>query len=189
VASPAGIQAECGLIRGSVDGLATELAKQRKYLLEALDDAAALGYTVNENGSIGYPAGGESELTGEEVPGGTAYGQNGRFDSSNPSPSSGKEGLYQPGTGEGGAQLKSPNPHYAKAKDIADRVTYAVLRAQEIDVRYFGALEKLKAAPGLDVDTKTWADVASDIDTVGASAMPYLKDQIPRKDTLHVGPR
>ncbi|MFE4820827.1 alpha/beta hydrolase [Streptomyces sp. NPDC056704] len=173
------IQAECGLIRGSVDGLATELAQQRKYLLEALDDAAALGYTVNENGSIGYPAGGESELTGEEVPGGTAYGQNGQFDSSNPSPSSGKKGLYQPGAGEDGAQFKSPNPHYAKAKDIADRVTYAVLRAQEIDVRYFGALEKLKAAPGLDVDTKTWADVASDIDTVGASAIPYLKDQIP----------
>lgn len=173
------IQTECGLIRGSVDGLATELARQRKHLLEALDDAATLGYTVNENGSIGYPAGGESELTGEEVPGGTAYGQNGRFDSSNPSPSSGKEGLYQPGTGEDGAQFKSPNPHYAKAKDIADRVTYAVLRAQEIDVRYFGALEKLKAAPGLDVDTKTWADVASDLDTVGASAMPYLRDQIP----------
>ncbi|MGW3846389.1 alpha/beta hydrolase [Streptomyces fagopyri] len=159
--------------------MVTELAKQRKNLLEALDDAAAAGYTVNENGSIGYPAGGESELTGEEVPGGTAYGQNGWFDSSNPSPSSGKEGLYQPGAGEGGAQFKSPNPHYAKAKDIADRVTYAVLRAQEIDVRYFGALEKLKAAPGLNVDTKTWADVASDIDTVGASAMPYLQDQIP----------
>ncbi|MER5403561.1 alpha/beta hydrolase [Streptomyces sp. NPDC002769] len=173
------IQAECGLIRGDVDGLATELAAQRKYLLEALDDAAALGYTVNENGSIGYPAGGESGLAGERVPGGTAFGQNGRFDSSNPSPSSGKEGLYQPRAGEDGAQFKSPNPNYAKAKDIADRVTYSVLRAREIDVRYCGALEKLKAAPGLDVNTRTWADVASDIDTVGASAMPYLKEKIP----------
>lgn len=173
------IQAECGLIRGSVDGLATELATQRKKLLEALDDAAALGYTVNENGSIGYPAGGQSELTDKEVPGGTAYGQNGRFDSSNPSPSSGKVGLYQPGAGADGATFASPNPHYAKAVDIADRVAYAVLRAQEIDVRYSGALERLKATPGLDVDTRTWADLASDIDTVGASAMPYLADQIP----------
>ena len=173
------IQAESGLIRGSVNGLATELGTQRKHLIEALDDAASLGYTVNENGSIGYPAGGESGLTGEEVPGGTAYGGNGRFDSSNPSPSSGKEGLYQQGMGNSGAQFKSPNPHYAKAKDVADRLTYAVLRAQEIDVRYCGALEKLKAAPGLDVDTKTWADVASDIDTVDASATPYLKDKIP----------
>ncbi|MFI6404980.1 hypothetical protein [Streptomyces sp. NPDC050548] len=132
---------------------------------------------VNENGSIGYPAGGEGDLTGEEVPGGTAYGQNGRFDSSNPSPSSGKEGLYQPGMGDGGTQFKSPNPHYAKAKDIADRLSYAVFRAQEIDVRYYGALEKLKAAPGLDVDTKTWADVASDIDAVDASATPYLREK------------
>jgi len=173
------IQAESGLIRGSVDGLATELATQRRHLIEALDDAASLGYTVNENGSIGYPAGGESGLTGEEVPGGTAYGESGRFDSSSPSPSSGKEGLYQQGIGDGGAQFKSPNPHYAKAKDVADRLTYAVLRAQEIDVRYCGALEKLKAPPGLGVDTKTWADVASDIDAVDASATPYLKDKIP----------
>jgi len=173
------IQAESGLIRGSVDGLATELATQRRHLIEALDDAASLGYTVNENGSIGYPAGGGSGLTGEEVPGGTAYGGNGRFDSSSPSPSSGKEGLYQQGMGDSGAQFKSPNPHYAKAKDVADRLAYAVLRAQEIDVRYFGALEKLKAPPGLDVDTKTWADVASDIDSVDASATPYLKDKIP----------
>ena len=173
------IQAESGLIRGSVDGLATELATQRKYLIDALDDAASLGYTVNENGGIGYPTGGESELTGEEIPGGTAYGGNGRFDSSSPSPSSGKEGLYQPGMGDGGTQFKSPNPHYAKAKDVADRLAYAVLRAREIDIRYCAALEKLKATPGLDVDAKTWADVSADIDTVDESAMPYLKDKIP----------
>lgn len=174
------IKAECGLVRGSVDGLATELATQRKHLLEALDDAAALGYSVNDNGSIGYPAGGRNELTGEEVPGGTVYGQNGRFDSSDPGPSSGeKEGLYQPGMGGDGTRFKSPNPHYAKAKGIADRIAYALLSAQEIDHRYCGAMEKLKAAPGLDVDVRTWADVASDIDNVGASALSYLKEKIP----------
>ncbi|MFD5077514.1 alpha/beta hydrolase [Streptomyces sp. NPDC058371] len=173
------IKTECGLIRGTVDGLATELAAPRKSLHEALNDAAALGYTVNENGSIDYPAGGKLEGTSEDVPGGTAYGQNGHFDSSNPGPSSGEKGLYQPGLGEDGRQLKSPNPHYSKAKDIADRISHALLSAQEIDARYSGSLRKLKSGPGLIVDTKTWADVASDVDTVGLNALPYLKSHIP----------
>ncbi|MFF6997706.1 hypothetical protein ACFY93_22480 [Streptomyces sp. NPDC008313] len=81
--------------------------------------------------------------------------------------------------GQDGRQFKSPNPHYAKAKEIADCISFAVLRAQEVDARYCAALKELEAAPGLRVDTKTWADVASDIDTAGASAMPYLKDAIP----------
>ena len=72
-------------------------------------------------------------------------------------------------------QLGTPHPAdltpvVASAEDIAEGHTglpyeqLDAIRAQEINVRYCGALEKLKAAPGLDVDTKTWADVASDID-------------------------
>ncbi|MEV6537032.1 alpha/beta hydrolase [Streptomyces sp. NPDC051639] len=173
------IKTECGLIRGAVDGLASELAAPRSHLHEALDEAAALGYTVNENGSVGYPSGGKNQVTGSEVPGGTAYGQNGRFDSSSPGPSSGEKGIYQPGLSEDGEYFKSSNPHYARAKEIADRITNALLSAQEIDDRYSGPLKELKAAPGLTVDTKTWADVASDIDSVGSSAFPYLKEKIP----------
>ena len=47
--------------------------------------------------------------------------------------------------------LIAPNPHAAKAQDIADRVCGAVRAAAEIDWRYAGILRKLKAEEGLKV--------------------------------------
>ncbi|MGV9994318.1 alpha/beta hydrolase [Streptomyces sp. NPDC003374] len=157
-------QVECGLISGALTGFSSEIAAPRRRLLEALDDAKALSYTVNANGSVAYPAGGENELTGEEIPGGTATGVN---------------GIYSRGPGPDMTGLRSPNPNRAKAQDIADRIAHAVQEAKEIDDRYSTALEKLKAAPGLTVDTKTWADVASDVDAVNSAATQYLLDHIP----------
>ncbi|QKW28014.1 hypothetical protein HUT11_19215 [Streptomyces seoulensis] len=157
-------QTECGLISGALTGFSSEIAAPRRRLLEALDDAKALSYTVHANGGVTYPAGGENEQTGEKIVGGTVTGFN---------------GIYSRGPGPDMTGLRSPNPNRAKAQDIADRVAHAVQEAKEIDDRYSTALGKLKAAPGLAVDTKMWADVASDVDAVSSAATPYLLDNIP----------
>ncbi|MFI6205628.1 alpha/beta hydrolase [Streptomyces sp. NPDC051041] len=157
-------QVECGLVSGALNGFSSEIAAPRRRLLEALEDAKALSYSVDADGGVTYPAGGESGLTGDEVPGGTLKGNT---------------GLYTPGPGPDISGLRSPNPHRAKAQDIADRIAHAVREATEIDERYSEALGKLKAAPGLTVNARTWANVASDIGAVGSAANEYLRDTIP----------
>ncbi|MEU4798529.1 alpha/beta hydrolase [Streptomyces sp. NPDC023327] len=173
------VQTESGLIRSTLHGLAQELGAPQRQLKDALDDAAALSYTVNADGSIDYPAGGESPVTGQKNPGGTAVGHNGMLTSGNRGlyPPD-RKGLYQPGAGPGDTKILVPNPHHAKAQAIADRIARALREAQEIDARYSSALHKLKAAPGLSVDTKTWTDAAADADAVRAAAK-YLSDEIP----------
>ncbi|MFE2718792.1 alpha/beta hydrolase [Streptomyces mirabilis] len=173
------IRTECGLIRTSVNGLSTELASPQRRLKEALDDAAGLSYTVQDDGSVGYPDAGKNDLTGEKVPGGTVVGNNGTLTSGNKGLyAPGNKGLYTPGSGPGGPGLINPNPNHAKAQDIADRIAHALREAREIDERYRPALSKLKAGPGLTVDAKTWADAAADAQAV-RSAAGYLTDDIP----------
>ncbi|MFC5215122.1 alpha/beta hydrolase [Streptomyces coerulescens] len=157
-------QVECGLVTGALNGFSSEIASPRRRLLEALEDAEALSYTVGADGSVAYPAGGKNELTDNEILGGTITGNNGR---------------YTPGLGPDTSGLHSANPHRAKAQYIADRIAHAVQEATEIDDRYSKALAKLKAAPGLTVSTKTWANVASDLDAVSLAASEYLRDNIP----------
>ncbi|MGX4688767.1 alpha/beta hydrolase [Streptomyces sp. JNUCC 63] len=157
-------EVECGLVSGALNGFSSEIAAPRRRLLEALEDAKALSYTVHADGGVVYPAGGENKLTGDEIPGGTIKGNTGR---------------YTPGLGPDTSGLHNPNPHRAKAQGIADRIAHAVQEATEIDDRYSKALEKLKAAPGLDVSTKTWTDVAADADTVSSAASEYIRSHIP----------
>ncbi|MDO0911134.1 alpha/beta hydrolase [Streptomyces sp. DT2A-34] len=161
-------QVECGLVSGALNGFSSEIASPRRRLLEALEDAEALSYTVSTDGGVAYPAGGKNELTDDEIPGGTTTGNADRA-----------VGRYTPGLGPDTSGLHSPNPHHAKAQYIADLIAHAVQEATEIDDRYSRALEKLKAAPGLSVSTKTWANVASDVDAVGSAASEYLRDSIP----------
>ncbi|MFD0419429.1 alpha/beta hydrolase [Streptomyces sp. NPDC127108] len=172
------IHTETGLIRGAVDGLATELESPRRRLRSALDEAASHGYKVNTDGTIDYPAGGENGITGAKIPGGTVLGNNGLVGSGNPGLYLDGDGKYDPGKGPGSPALISPNPHRAKAQGIADRLAYALREAREIDERYRAALHKLRAATGVDVTTKTWADVAGDVDAVGGAARHYLADRV-----------
>ncbi|MFJ6076461.1 alpha/beta hydrolase [Streptomyces sp. NPDC093065] len=173
-------QVECGLVSGSLNGFSTEIASPRRRLIEALDDAAALGYPVSPAGDVTFPAGGENKATGGEVPGGTAVGNNGMLSPGNralygPGPT----GLYSPDSATSGIDVHHGNPHHAKAQDIADRIAHALREATEIDARYSEALGKLKAAPGLSVSAKTWADVASDVGVVSEAAREYLRDTVP----------
>ncbi|MGW3635956.1 alpha/beta hydrolase [Streptomyces sp. NPDC005122] len=157
-------QVECGLISGALNGFSSEMAVPKNHLLEALEDADALAYLVDKDGSITYPAGGENELTGDKIPGGTITGNTGR---------------YTPGPGPDTSGLHSPNPHRAKAQDIADRIAHALQEATEIDERYSEALGKLKAAPGLTVNARTWANVAADAEGVSSAAREYLLRHMP----------
>ncbi|MFG3474319.1 alpha/beta hydrolase [Streptomyces sp. NPDC047980] len=167
------IKTECGLIRTAVSGLAAELASPQRRLKEALADAEAQSYTVHENGSIDYPTGGKNELTGQPVSGGTAVGRSGLYAPAN------NNGLLNPGNGYQAPGLINPNPHHAKAQDIADRIANALRDARETDARYQRTLDKLKAAPGLTVDAKTWADAAADMEAVREAAGDQIKREIP----------
>ncbi|MEU9360205.1 alpha/beta hydrolase [Streptomyces sp. NPDC048301] len=155
------VYTECGLLRTTLNSLAHEMKIQQRKLNEALDDAAALKYTVHPDGSVTYPPGGEGLVDGAPLKGGTAA-------------SSGLQGLLPP------SGLTAPNPHAAKAQDIADRVTGAVRAAAEIDWRYAGILRRLKAEDGLKVPDSTWRDAAGDAAELRDAAGAYLKDAIPR---------
>ncbi|QNE75696.1 hypothetical protein F0344_14610 [Streptomyces finlayi] len=164
------VHTEAGLIRTTLNGLASELAAPRKQLLEALEDAESLRFTVHEDGSVSYPAAVGKTLLGEkEAPGGSAQG-------------SARLPLEAPGLNEQpgfpGGRL-APNPNTAKAQGIADRIARAVRSAAEIDGRYAKALSKLKAAKGLDVTKATMDDVFRDTAEVRATAGTYLGHGIP----------
>ncbi|MFC9948289.1 alpha/beta hydrolase [Streptomyces pratensis] len=154
------VYTECGLLRTALNSLAHEMRTQQRVLKEALDDAAALRFTVHANGTVTYPAGGEGLIDGAPLRGGTAS-------------SSGSPGLVPP------SGLTAPNPNAAKAQDVADRVAGAVRAAAEIDWRYAGILRRLKAEEGLKVPASTWKDAAGDAAEVRDAAGAYLKDAIP----------
>lgn len=154
------VYTECGLVRTTLNSLAHEMKTQQRALREALDDAAALRFTVHADGTVTYPAGGEGLIEGAPLRGGTVA-------------SSGPPGLVPP------SGLVAPNPNAAKAQDIADRVTGAVRAAAEIDWRYAGILRRLKAEEGLKVPDSTWKDAAADAAEVRDAAGAYLEDAIP----------
>ncbi|MGC5345685.1 alpha/beta hydrolase [Streptomyces sp. DT171] len=157
------IHTECGLVRTTLNSFAYELAGAQRDLRAALEESAALGFTVRPDGSVSYPAAGEQPAGGAPLPGGTVAG-NGfpeRF-----------------GLGEAPA-FAAPNPHAAPARDIADRVVRAVRLAVAIDERYTAILRRLRAPEGLAVPDTVWTDAAGDAETVRDAAYGYLERGIP----------
>ncbi|PVE08606.1 alpha/beta hydrolase [Streptomyces scopuliridis] len=155
------VYTECGLVRTTLNSLADELRAPQRRLREALEDARGLKFAVHEDGSVSYPAAGENILTREKLPGGTAAG-------------SAVSPLLAPPQA-----LTNPNPHAARAQEIADAIARAVGEAREIDARYARALRKLTARDGLHVTDAMWADVSGDATAVRGLADEYLKDAIP----------
>lgn len=158
------VYTECGLLRTTLNSLAHEMKAQQRVLTDALDEAAALKFTVHPDGSVTYPAAGEGLIDGKPLGGGTAS-------------SGGLPGLVAP------SGLVAPNPNTAKAQDIADRVVGAVRAAAEIDWRYAGILRGLRAEEGLKVPDSTWKDAAGDAAAVRDAAASYLRNGIPQDAT------
>ncbi|MFI5655376.1 alpha/beta hydrolase [Streptomyces anulatus] len=154
------IYTECGLLRTTLNSLAHEIKAQQRVLQGALDDAAALRFTVHADGSVTYPAAGEGLVDGKPLAGGTASGI--------PNP-----GMVTP------SGLVAPNPNAGKAQDIADRVAQAVRTAADADWRYTRILRALKAQEGLGVPAATWKDAAADAAAVRQAAGSYLRNAIP----------
>ncbi|MFB7374378.1 alpha/beta hydrolase [Streptomyces sp. NPDC056222] len=170
------LHAECGLIRTALNGLASELAAPQRKLKQALEDAENLKFTVNPDGSVTYPEGGENLIDKKPLPGGSAQGsQFGFLSPTGPplqrypnSPLLSPPGQF-PGFGGG-------NPNQAKAQAVANSIAAAVREAGEIDGRYSDALAQLKAEPGLKVDNKTLADTAADTKRLQDAAGKYADD-------------
>ncbi|MFJ9829124.1 alpha/beta hydrolase [Streptomyces sp. NPDC101160] len=162
------VHTECGLVRTTLNSLAYELSGPQRQVKDALEDAAGLKFTVHEDGTVSYPPGGENLGDQQPLPGGTATG------SSYGTPYGPPLHLGPPQPG-----LAPANPNHAKAQDIANRILRAVNDAREIDGRFSETLAKLKAPPGLTVDTKTWTDAAADAAAVRGVADDYLKNDIP----------
>ncbi|MFJ6808904.1 alpha/beta hydrolase [Streptomyces anulatus] len=158
------IYTECGLLRTTLNSLAHEIKAQQRVLQGALDDAAALRFTVHADGSVTYPAAGEGLVDGKPLAGGTVSGV--------PNP-----GMVTP------SGLVAPNPNAGKAQDIADRVAQAVRTAADADWRYTRILRSLKAQEGLGVPAATWKDAAADAAAVRQAAGSYLKNAIPHDAT------
>lgn len=167
------LHTECGLVRTALHGLAHELAAPQRKLKQALEDAENQKFTVNPDGSVTYPAGGENLLDRKPIPGGST--------SSSPP-------YLLPGLQQGNGLLKPTgpfplapvgNPHQAKAQAVADAIADAVRAAAEIDSRYAAALRKLKAEPGLTVDSATLADAAADTKAMRQAAGNYADAKIP----------
>ncbi|MFF5422913.1 MULTISPECIES: alpha/beta hydrolase [unclassified Streptomyces] len=170
------LHSECGLVRTALNGLAGDLTEPQNQLRQALADAAALHFTVHDDGSVSYPAAEVEDLTGtkQETPGSTTRG-----DSRLP--------LEPPGLGPGGQPSLRPgysgfaplNPNAAKAQDVADRIARAVRSAREIDARYARTLQGLRAEKGLDVTEATLKDVFRDTADVRSTAGMHLGAGVP----------
>ncbi|MFB7369116.1 alpha/beta hydrolase [Streptomyces sp. NPDC056222] len=156
------IHTECGLLQFALNGLAQELAGPQRKLVNALEDAKHLGFTVHPDGSVSYPAAGP-EVAGQKPQGDTVKGTSGFFG----------------GVMADVAAMANLNPNAAKAQDIADTIGDALAEARRIDGEYATAVRKLKAEQGLDVTENTWADVQKDSQAVHGAADDVFKDGIP----------
>ncbi|MEU3908956.1 alpha/beta hydrolase [Streptomyces goshikiensis] len=174
------LHTECGLIRTVLNGLAGDLAEPQNQLKQALADAAALNFTVHEDGSVSYPATEVEDLTGakKQAPGSKVQG-------------SSRLALEPPGLGAQGQSplypgysgFKPLNPNAAKAQEVADRIARAMRSAHEIDARYAKTLGGLKAEKGLDVTEATLKDVFRDTSDVRSAAATYLGKGIPHDES------
>ncbi|WP_369384196.1 alpha/beta hydrolase [Streptomyces sp. cg36] len=160
------MRTECGLVRTTLSSLVHKLIGFQGQLKSALDDAASLGFTVAADGSVSYPAAGKNLITHEPLAGGSVTGGSPLL--------TGPPSLGGPQPG-----LIAPNPHHAKAQEIATRIQRALQAAHEADEHFSTVLGRLKAEPDLDVTDATWKDAAADRAAVRDASGEYVKSTIP----------
>ncbi|GGV53936.1 hypothetical protein GCM10010293_67490 [Streptomyces griseoflavus] len=152
------IQTQCGLIGTALEAFSYELEAAKRKLDTALAHAGTAGLTVNPDGSVTYPAGGEKSEDGKTPPGGTVTG------------------LTDATASAVGRQAAGfdPNPHHRLAQDCADLIASALKDATEADEKWAPKLRALKADDDLTVSAEDWADTSSDTAGVRAVGGEYL---------------
>ncbi|MFF1734262.1 alpha/beta hydrolase [Streptomyces sp. NPDC058247] len=159
------VQIECGLISTALDGFAYDIEAAKKKLDNAVADAEAAKCTVNADGSVSYPPGGD-EVDGKTPEGGTVSG-------------------YTDASAQGlGRQAVNfdPNPHARVAQECADRISEALKEATEADGKWAPKLRALKADDDLTVSDSDWADAQKDTSGVSKAADAYLDSFGPPRD-------
>ncbi|QFZ74826.1 hypothetical protein GFH48_17485 [Streptomyces fagopyri] len=152
------IQVECGLVSAALEAFSYEVGAAKSKLDAALEGARAAKLTVNGDGSITYPAGGEESEDGKTPEGGTV------------------SGLTDGTASAVGRQAANfdPNPNHRLAQDYADQIAGALREATEADEKWAPKLRALKADDDLTVSDKDWADASSDTKGVSEAGRKYL---------------
>ncbi|GGS26059.1 hypothetical protein GCM10010269_75830 [Streptomyces humidus] len=156
------IQVECGLVSTALEAFSYEVGAAKSKLDAALGGARAAQLTVNADGSITYPAGGEKAEDGKIPDGGTV------------------SGLTDGTAAAIGRQSANfdPNPNHRLAQDYADQIAAALKEATEADEKWAPKLRALKADDDLTVSDEDWADTSSDTSGVKEAGKKYL-DSLP----------
>ncbi|MFI6693561.1 alpha/beta hydrolase [Streptomyces sp. NPDC050433] len=157
-------QTECGLVSTALNGFAFDMAAAKRKLDAAIEDARADNCTVQQDGSVSYPAG---KKPGEEKnePGGTVSGSAGGDATS--------DALERQAAGI------HPNPYYGRAMAYANRIADALKEATDADAKWAPKLRALKADDDLTVSKQDWADAQSDMGGVREAGKTYL-DSLPQ---------
>ncbi|WP_438293283.1 alpha/beta hydrolase [Streptomyces sp. HUAS TT7] len=151
------IQVECGLISTALNAFASDVRPAKTKLERALSDADGHRFTVGADGSVAYPAAGQN-------PGGLP-----------PGPGSASGTLSDQARAiQRQAGAFDPNPNYAIAQDIANRIAEALKEATEADQKWAPELRRLKADDDLTVSDGDWADAQKDMEGVRTDAQGYL---------------
>ncbi|MFE1861683.1 alpha/beta hydrolase [Streptomyces anandii] len=150
-------QVECGLVGTALDGFVYDLEVARRKLDAVVEEAKAAKFTVNADGSVSYPPGGE-KTDGKLPEGGTV------------------SGLTDPAASAIGRQAADfdPNPNCRRAQEYADRIADALREATDADAKWAPKLRELKADDDLTVSDRDWADVEKDTSDVAKGAEDYL---------------
>ncbi|MET9964709.1 alpha/beta hydrolase [Streptomyces sp. NPDC006356] len=156
------IQTECGLVSTALEAFAYEMEAAKRKLNTALAEATAANLTVNADGSVTYPSGGEKSEDGKVPEGGTV--------TSLPD--------LAAAIGRQAANV-DPNPNHRLALDCADLIAAALKQATEADTKWAPKLRALKADDDLTVSYRDWADASSDTKGVQAAGKEYL-DSLPQ---------
>ncbi|SES08181.1 Alpha/beta hydrolase [Streptomyces sp. yr375] len=157
------VQVECGLVSTALEAFSYEVGAAKSKLDAALDGAQAAKLTVNADGSVSYPAGGEKDADGKIPDGGTV------------------SGLTDGTAAAIGRQSANfdPNPNHRLAQDYADQIAHALKEATEADEKWAPKLRALKADDDLTISDGDWADVSSDTKGVTEAGKKYL-DSLPQ---------
>lgn len=155
------VQTECGLISTALNGFAFDMAAAKRKLEAALADASANGCTVNPDGSVTFPAGGDA-VDGKVPEGGTVQSTGTPTDPT-------AAAMYRQ------AANVHPNPNYGKALGFASRISDAVKEATDADAKWAPKLRALKADDDLVVSNRDWGDAQSDMGGVREAGKTYLE--------------